>query len=230
MRVRWRSRPLIRCWKWPRPRESRSSFPAATVGMGAWAPPSEHPVYPPTHPMRRPSVAHPSSTTSTGRATKRSDGAAVLSCSITRAFSIRRCAAALFRWERRRRESLLPQTLLASESSWDWPAGSRYLRVGRSLYWRPYRPDFARECRAYRLDGEGLAWQVPIFTALWAIANQHAGHSLGQAAPYIAGLKPGELVDVLPLSSVTNVTGTIYDSTGATFYSAASLFAGPDLH
>ncbi len=45
-------------------------------------------------------------------------------------------------------------------------------------------------------------------------------------APYIAGLKPGELVDVLPLSSVTNVTGTIYDSTGATFYSAASLFAG----
>jgi subtilase family serine protease len=72
----------------------------------------------------------------------------------------------------------------------------------------------------------GTSLASPIFTALWAIANQHAGHSLGQAAPYIAGLKPGELVDVLPLSSVTNVTGTIYDSSGATFYSAANLFAG----
>ena len=72
----------------------------------------------------------------------------------------------------------------------------------------------------------GTSLASPIFTALWAIANQHAGHSLGQAAPYIAGLKPGELVDVLPLSSVTNVAGTIYDSSGATFYSAFDLFAG----
>jgi subtilase family serine protease len=72
----------------------------------------------------------------------------------------------------------------------------------------------------------GTSLASPIFTALWAIANQHAGHSLGQAAPYIAGLKPGDLVDVLPLSSVTNLTGTIYDSSGATFYSAANLFAG----
>jgi subtilase family serine protease len=72
----------------------------------------------------------------------------------------------------------------------------------------------------------GTSLASPIFTALWAIANQHAGHSLGLAAPYVAGLKPGELIDVLPLSSVTNVTGTIYDSTGATFYSAAGLFAG----
>jgi subtilase family serine protease len=72
----------------------------------------------------------------------------------------------------------------------------------------------------------GTSLASPIITALWAIANQNAGHSLGQAAPYIAGLKPGDLVDVLPLSSPTNVTGTIYDSTGATFYSAASLFAG----
>jgi subtilase family serine protease len=72
----------------------------------------------------------------------------------------------------------------------------------------------------------GTSLASPIFTAMWAIANQHAGHSLGLAAPYIAGLKPGELVDVLPLSSPTNVTGTIYDSSGATFYSAVDLFAG----
>jgi len=72
----------------------------------------------------------------------------------------------------------------------------------------------------------GTSLASPIFTALWAIANQYAGHSLGQAALTIAALKPGELVDVLPLSSVTNVAGTIYDSTGATFYSPSSLFAG----
>jgi subtilase family serine protease len=72
----------------------------------------------------------------------------------------------------------------------------------------------------------GTSLASPIITALLAIANQNAGHSLGLLAPYVAGLKPGELVDVLPLSSVTNVTGTIYDSSGATFYSAASLFAG----
>jgi subtilase family serine protease len=72
----------------------------------------------------------------------------------------------------------------------------------------------------------GTSLASPIFTALWAIANQHAGHSLGQAAPYIAGLKAGELIDVLPLSSATNVTGTIVDSSGAAYYSAASLFTG----
>jgi subtilase family serine protease len=72
----------------------------------------------------------------------------------------------------------------------------------------------------------GTSLASPIFTALWAIANQYAGRSLGQAALTIAGLKPGELVDVLPLSSVTNVAGTVYDSTGATFYSPSSLFAG----
>ena len=72
----------------------------------------------------------------------------------------------------------------------------------------------------------GTSLASPIFTALWAIANQHAGHSLGQAAPYLARLKPGELVDVLPLSSVTNVSGTIYDSSGATFYTPFDVFAG----
>jgi subtilase family serine protease len=72
----------------------------------------------------------------------------------------------------------------------------------------------------------GTSLASPIFTALWTIANQHAGHSLGLAAPYIAGLKPGDLVDVLPLSSITNVAGTVYDSSGATYYSAAGLFAG----
>ena len=37
----------------------------------------------------------------------------------------------------------------------------------------------------------GTSLASPIFTALWAIANQYAGHPLGQAALTIAGLKPG---------------------------------------
>ena len=72
----------------------------------------------------------------------------------------------------------------------------------------------------------GTSLACPIFTAFWAIADQKAGHSLGLAGPAIAALKPGVLVDVLPLSSPTNVTGTIVDQTGATFYSATALFAG----
>ena len=72
----------------------------------------------------------------------------------------------------------------------------------------------------------GTSLACPIFTAFWAIADQKAGHSLGLAAPAIAALKPGVLVDVLPLSSPTNVTGTIVDETGATFYSATALFDG----
>jgi subtilase family serine protease len=72
----------------------------------------------------------------------------------------------------------------------------------------------------------GTSLASPIFTAIWAIANQKAGHSLGQAAPTIAALNPGELQDVLPLSTATNVAGTIFDVTGTTYYSSTGLFTG----
>jgi subtilase family serine protease len=72
----------------------------------------------------------------------------------------------------------------------------------------------------------GTSLASPIFTAIWAIANQKAGHALGQAAPTIAALKSGSIQDVLPLSSPTNVAGTIFDQNGATYYSPAALFTG----
>jgi subtilase family serine protease len=72
----------------------------------------------------------------------------------------------------------------------------------------------------------GTSLACPIFTAIWAIADQKAGHPLGQAAPTIAGLASGALLDVLPHSSPTNVSGTIIDSSGAAFYSPADLFSG----
>jgi subtilase family serine protease len=72
----------------------------------------------------------------------------------------------------------------------------------------------------------GTSLASPIFTAIWAIANQKAGHPLGQAAPAIAGLHSGELVDVLPLTSPTSVSGTIFNTTGSTYYSYTNLFTG----
>jgi subtilase family serine protease len=74
----------------------------------------------------------------------------------------------------------------------------------------------------------GTSLSSPIFTAIWAIANQNAGSPLGQAAPAIAALPYGAIQDVLPKtdSSPNNVAGTITDSNGTTAYSASDLFSG----
>jgi subtilase family serine protease len=74
----------------------------------------------------------------------------------------------------------------------------------------------------------GTSLASPIFTAIWAIADQFNGSALGQAAPAVAKLKAGQITDVLPNSALTlyDVTGTVHDSSGATFYSATGLFTG----
>lgn len=74
----------------------------------------------------------------------------------------------------------------------------------------------------------GTSLACPIFSAFWAIANEKAGHSLGQAAPLIASLPYSAVKDVLPTtdSSPNNVSGTITDQSGTTAYSASELFAG----
>lgn len=72
----------------------------------------------------------------------------------------------------------------------------------------------------------GTSLACPIVTAFWSIANQNAGHALGQAARRIATLSSTEITDVLPHTSPTNVAGTIFDSTGATYYSPDGLFSG----
>ena len=71
----------------------------------------------------------------------------------------------------------------------------------------------------------GTSLACPIFSAIWAIANQKAGHALGQAGPLIARATSG-ITDVLPLASPNNLAGIIFDSNGATYYSSADLFAG----
>lgn len=69
----------------------------------------------------------------------------------------------------------------------------------------------------------GTSLACPMFSGLWAIANQAAGQPLGQAAPYLYSLPASTLYDILPFDSGTNVTGVVEDSGGKTAYSAAAL-------
>ena len=56
-----------------------------------------------------------------------------------------------------------------------------------------------------------LVWQVwggtsvacPMFSGLWAIANQEAGSALGQAAPYVYSRPAGAITDIVQVSSKT---------------------------
>lgn len=75
----------------------------------------------------------------------------------------------------------------------------------------------------------GTSVACPIFSAFWAIANKAAGHPLGQAAPKLAAMSASEITDIVPHTSPTDVTGTVYDSFGATYYSATDLIQpGPN--
>jgi len=84
-----------------------------------------------------------------------------------------------------------------------------------------------------------LVWQVwggtsvacPMFSALWAIANQESvsngGPALGLAAAHVYSLPAGSVFDVVPVGSKTNVTASIVDSGGTTAYTAAQILGGP---
>ncbi len=84
-------------------------------------------------------------------------------------------------------------------------------------------PYVVPELQYQAIGGTSLA--CPMFSALWAIANQEAGNWLGQAAPYLYSMPADTITDILPYTSNTNVTGKIKDGMGTTVYSAASLAA-----
>ena len=77
----------------------------------------------------------------------------------------------------------------------------------------------------------GTSASCPMFSGLWAIANQEAevdgGPALGQAAPYVYSLPKAAIYDVVPVSIKNNVTATIVDSSGTTAYTAAEVLGGP---
>ncbi|MGB8540356.1 MAG: S53 family peptidase [Candidatus Acidiferrales bacterium] len=74
----------------------------------------------------------------------------------------------------------------------------------------------------------GTSLATPMFSAIWAIANQEAGVPLGQAAPYLYSMPAGTITDVVPVGSTTNATGIIQDATGFHHYNAQSLAAPLD--
>lgn len=67
----------------------------------------------------------------------------------------------------------------------------------------------------------GTSLSCPMFSALWAIANQAAGRTLGQAAPYLYSLPAGAITDVVPFTTTQapakeNVTASIQESSTTT--------------
>jgi subtilase family serine protease len=79
-----------------------------------------------------------------------------------------------------------------------------------------------------------LVWQVwggtsvacPMFSALWAIANQEAGAPLGQAAQYVYSLPAGAVTDVVPVSSSHNVTASIQEPSVTNKYTPSQVLGG----
>lgn len=60
----------------------------------------------------------------------------------------------------------------------------------------------------------GTSLACPMFSALWAIANQEAGAPIGQAAPYLYKMPSSTIEDTLPLSSSGDVVDTVSYSPG----------------
>lgn len=73
----------------------------------------------------------------------------------------------------------------------------------------------------------GTSLATPMFSGLWAIANQEAGQPLGQAAQYLYAMPAGTITDIQPQVSSTNLVGTIQDSTGVHHFGAAELMEPP---
>jgi len=73
----------------------------------------------------------------------------------------------------------------------------------------------------------GTSLATPMFSALWAIANQEAGAPLGQAAQYLYSMPAGTITDVVPVTSTTNVTASIRESSTVTDRYTAAEVASP---
>jgi len=73
----------------------------------------------------------------------------------------------------------------------------------------------------------GTSLSCPMFSGLWAIANQAAGAPLGQAAPYLYQLKGSAISDVTAVTSPFNVAGVIFDPPNGAIFESADALARP---
>jgi subtilase family serine protease len=74
----------------------------------------------------------------------------------------------------------------------------------------------------------GTSLASPLFSAIWAIAQQYNHKTLGQAAPTIARLKSGQITDVLDTSVLTpyNLSAVVTTSDGTHDIPTSEIFAG----
>ena len=73
----------------------------------------------------------------------------------------------------------------------------------------------------------GTSVACPMFSALWAIANQEAGGLLGQAAAYLYSMPSSTITDVVPVNSTDNVRAIIQLSSSSTdTYTAEEVIGG----
>ena len=73
----------------------------------------------------------------------------------------------------------------------------------------------------------GTSVACPMFSGLWAIANQAAGAPLGLAAPYLYSLPAGAITDIVPVGATHNVTASIKESATVTnTYNANAVLGG----
>ncbi len=73
----------------------------------------------------------------------------------------------------------------------------------------------------------GTSIACPMFSALWAIANEAAGVPLGQAAPYLYTLPSDAINDITAISSRYNVAGKITNPPHATIPESADSLPQP---
>ncbi len=72
----------------------------------------------------------------------------------------------------------------------------------------------------------GTSLAAPMFAALWAIANQEAGQTLGEAAAYVYAMPASTITDITPYNAKTNVAATIVESPSTVHrYTAADIAA-----
>jgi len=79
----------------------------------------------------------------------------------------------------------------------------------------------------YDIGGTSVA--TPMFSGLWAIANQAVGAKapLGQAAAMLYSLPHGAITDIIPVSNAWNVTGEIFNPPQPVLVETAADLAQP---
>ncbi len=70
----------------------------------------------------------------------------------------------------------------------------------------------------------GTSLSSPVFSGIWALADQAAGESLGQAAPILAALPPGALTDIVPIPATrSNLNGIVTKGSTTLTYTPVQL-------